>query len=409
MRRLFDRLQADLSDFIEQRNDLAMIVSATDEDAGLTLALLDEIEQANGTDIFFIFSDPFTEPGAFVSVMMERLREQHRMLCDGLAEKGREAARPLPSALFDPYRTPESRMGEAIVFTRSLLPRDGDHRLVWAVVPNSILDRSAYLRFVSVFVPSKGIKPWMSGVRLIFRDLPNTRVVSPGLSSTPRTRVVDIDFGPAAMSASLARQAEDPAVPQEEQRQSLLMTALLDYAHGRPAEAIGKYTQLLSHYQQSENHGMQAFLMNAMGDVFHRAGDLPGALHWYECAVLPASAAKDPNILASITKNLGDVAYKQERYSDAEQYFDGLDKLTSVTLDSGTKISALEWRGLAQEQQGKLQNALNSLQAATQLAETFAVSGVIDHLEGECARVRNKCGAYPGAASVFSKSAGVRG
>jgi tetratricopeptide (TPR) repeat protein len=211
------------------------------------------------------------------------------------------------------------------------------------------------------------------------------------------------------MSDSLAQNAQDPKTSPEEQRQSLLMTALLDYAHGRPGEAITKYTQLLGHYQQSEDNRMQAFLMNSLGDVFHRAGDLPGALHWYECAVVPASAAKDPNILASITKNLGEVAYQQGRYSEAEQYFDGLDKLTSVTLDPGTKIAALEWRGRSQEQQGKLQDALGSLQAATQLAGTLAVTGVIDHLEAQCARLRNKCGEFPRAAPVFRKSAGVQG
>lgn len=368
MRRLLEKVRKDVSRFIAQRDDLLMVASCFDSDAGIVLQILRDLEQASATDVFLLFGDNFVQTNPFVSVTVERLREQHRIACEGLAEKGREPLPPLPSSLSDESQPPHLRLQQAICFARSLLPREGGHRLVWAMFPQQIADRREYLRLVASYVPWEGVKPWMAGIRLVFRDEADTAEYAPGLPGAPRVRLMNVDLGPAAMEASTREDVEDDELPEEERMQALLSLALLDYAHNRPNEAIAKYNHLLGYYQRIENQAMQAFVINAFGDVFHRQGDLDKAQHWYECAVPPAAAAKDPLILATLTRNLGDVSYKLGQYASAEQYYDGVDKLSAVTLDPGSKIRALEWRGLSQEEQGKHNEAIESWEGAALLS-----------------------------------------
>jgi hypothetical protein len=126
---------------------------------------------------------------------------------------------------------------------------------------------------------------------------------------------------------------------------------------------------------------MQAFVMNGLGDVARRRGDRDKALECYECAVPPAAAAKDPIVLSSIVRNLGELAYEREQYADAEQYFDQLDKLTAVTLDADCKARALEWRGLSQEKQNALDRAAVSWETAAAFCRTTWLPKLRPNLE----------------------------
>jgi tetratricopeptide (TPR) repeat protein len=400
MRKLFEKLRKDLSEFVAQRDDFVAIASCSGNDTVFVLQTLRDLEQASSTDIFLLLSDDFKQSGAFVSVAAERLREEHRMVCEALAEKGKEPLPPIPADIFEASRPPHVRLRQAISFARSLLPPDGGHRLIWAMVPQKIADRREYLNLVESFAPSDGIQPWMAGVRLIFRDECDTAGYAPKLAGAARVRVLNIDLGPAAIEASTREDAEDPELTEEERMQALLSVALLDSAHGRNGEAIGKYNQLLAYYQRTENLLMQAFVMNAFGDVFHRGGDLEQAQHWYECAVTPAATVKNPLMLATISKNLGDVSYKTGEYKQAEEYYDGVDKLSAVTLDPGSKIRALEWRGLSQEQQGKHDCAVQSWEAAAVLSRKMEIPPLLKENLDLLVRGYNRLGFADKSSSV---------
>jgi hypothetical protein len=394
MRKLFEKLRKDIFGFIEERHDLLMIFSCTDNDAPLGLQVLRDTEQATATDVFLLFSDNFVRADPFVSVTAERLREQHQLACEALAEKGRAPLPPLPSTLFDESQPPQVRLWQTICFARSLVPREGGHRLVWAMFPQQISDRSEYLRLVASLVPWEGIKPWMAGVRLVFRDEAGAAEYAPGLAGAPRVRLMNVDLGPTAMEASTREDVEDEELPDEDRMQALLSVALLDSAHNRTEEALSRFNILLGYYQKNENQVMQALVMSAFGDISQRHGDLANALHWYECAATPAVAAKDPLLLAAVARNLGDVSYKLHKYSDAEQYYDGVDKLASHTADPGTKIRALEWRGLSQEKQGKSKNAIESWEAAAGLSRQFEMSPLLKENLGHLTRPYKQLGIF---------------
>src|SRR5687768_11119940 len=87
----------------------------------------------------------------------------------------------------------------------------------------------------------------------------------------------------------------------------------------------GRQTETLLGYDQAtDNVDMQALVITAVGDLCRVVGNLPKALHWYECAAVPAAQPNDALMLAAITKNLGELAYEGARYANADEYFDGL-------------------------------------------------------------------------------------
>jgi tetratricopeptide (TPR) repeat protein len=350
-------------------------------------------QKATATDVFLLFTDKFVAPSPFVSVAVERLKEEHRMACEGLAEAGRASFPPVPETLCNELQPPAERLRDAISFARSLVPREGGHRLVWAMFPEEIVDRRAYLHLVASCVPWEGVQPWMRGVRLIFRDGPDTAQYAPELVEAPRLRRAMIDLSTAAITASFEEDVEDEELSEAERMQALLSLACMDYAYNRTADAIAKYEVLLGYYQYTENHMMQAFVMNGLGDVYcQRLGDLEQAQYWYECAVPPAVTTQEPGTLAAIVKNLGDLAYKRKQYAAAEQYFDHLDKLRGHLLDPEGKVQALEWRGLSQEQQQAYGRAVESWDAAALLCRNIRLPGLLrmnlEHLQRVYRRLR---------------------
>jgi tetratricopeptide (TPR) repeat protein len=364
MRRLFEQTRQQLEAFIEQRDDLLLLVGCGPDDAGFVLQALRDAEQANLSDVFLLFSDSFVETKAFVSVAVERLKDEHRTACLALAEQGREPLPPPPARLSDPHRPPDTRLAEAIAYARSLLPAGGGHRLVWGMFPQEVADWPAYLRLVSTLVPWEGMAPWMRGTRLLFRSTPEAERHAPRLLKGPRARTMAVQLGPKEMEQGLHDDVQDANAPLEQRMQALVSLAVMDYGYNRLEDAEAKYHHLLGHYQATKDPLMQGFVLNGLGDVAKRRGDRDKAQEYYECAVVPTVEAKDAIVLSTVVRNLGDLAYERQRFAEAEAHYTQLDRLTSASLDAETKARALEWRGLSQEQQQALDRAEESWRLA---------------------------------------------
>jgi tetratricopeptide (TPR) repeat protein len=373
VRRLIESIRKTLSDFVEQRDDLVCLLACTDDDAPVLLKILADLEQAADTDIFLLFADDFIQGGPYVSVAVERLAEQHRLASEWAVEKQREPLAAMPPELFDDAQLPTRRLFDAITFAKSLVPQGGGNRLVWVMCPSAGADQPEYFDLLSSLLPRDGPQPWMRGLRLIFRVPPEVESMAPDLVEVPRVRVTPVDLGPEAMENAMQHAAVDEELPEDERMQSVLSLALLDAAHDRSDDAAKKFELLLGYYQRTGNLAMQAFVINAFGDVYYKAEDLDGALHWYECAAAPAAEAGDAVILATVVKNLGDVSYQRGDFQRAEAYYDGLDQLGAHMLQPETKITALEWRGLSQEQQRDYDGAVESWQAAATLSRNIGL------------------------------------
>ncbi|MEW5925885.1 MAG: hypothetical protein AB1941_00220 [Gemmatimonadota bacterium] len=371
MQRLVERLRRGLEEFVEQRDDLLLLLGCSDADAAITAKVVRDAEQANGTDLFLLFTDDFVLPDPYVSVLAERLREEHSLACRALEDEGKPPFPPIPPLLFDAREPPAARLYAGISWARSLLPAEGGHRLVWAMCPQRIADRRAWLELAAPFAPRGGVEPWMRGLRLLFRDAPGTAAFAPGLAAMPRVRVAEADFGPEALRQAMTEEVEDESLPDDARMQSLLMLASINAAHGRTDEAAGQYYTLLGHFQHTGNLSMQAFVLVGLGDMAAKAGDSGAAQHWYECAIVPASEAKDALMLATVSRHLGGLAHARGDLAAAEQYYAHLDTLAGHMLSPQLKVEALQQLGLVQEQAGALDRAVGSWEGAATLARAM--------------------------------------
>ena len=204
------------------------------------------------------------------------------------------------------------------------------------------------------------------------------------LAGTRRTRLTGIDFGSDALKESFSKSAGNEKLPMADRMEALLSLALLASAHGRLAEAESHFGTLLDYYRKTDHPLMQAIVMNGLGEMAHRQGDLNKAKAWFESAVPPAVEAKEAVVMANVVQNLAAVAYEQERYADAEEYYDGLATLKECLIDEDGKTMALEWCGLSQEKQGAFDKAILSWEEADLLCRVFELNHrhepIVEHL-----------------------------
>lgn len=373
MQTLLEQFKECIRAFVEQSEDFLLLVRCTDNEAAIALKLLRDFDQENGSDVTLPFADDFVALEPYVAVAVERLREQRRLACDWLAEQNREPLPSPPATLSDHQRPPLRRLAEAMRYARSLLPSEGGHRLVWAMIPPRIADRASYRELVSAFSPQQGLRPAMQGLRLIFRDPTADAAPDSELAALPRVRIIRLDLSPAVLEQALVDEVEDEDQPEPRRMQSLLSLALLDSAHNRRTDAFAKFRVLLGYYQHTGDRQMQGFVMNAVGNVYQREGRLDRAQEWYECALEPAIESQDVRTFHGAVRNLADIAYQQGDYALAEQHFASAEQLSTRLLDSEAKAHDLEWRGLSQERQGAYERATGSWEDAATLCRAIGL------------------------------------
>ena len=444
MRGLLQAAQTGLRRFIQQRDDLLCLVRCGDDDVAVALKLLRDLEAAGDADVFLLFADEYDDARTFVSRTMVRLRDEHAEASGAAVEQGGAPLPALPDALFDEAIAPAQRVQQAMIFARGLLPPGGDNHLIWAMIPQKVGDQEEYARCVAAMGPRHGSQPWMEGLRSGVRAPVDDSLPD----GAPRTRSVEVDFSPEAIAASMEQDAADQSLAVDERMQALLSLALLDFAHARYETAGERLDTLLSHYQQTDDPGMQATVLNCMGDIHHRQDQLNRAQHHYECAVpLAARAAAPPEqnhgtdgeatnnvarglvprdgaeapasdeeriptqeeaeaealaeaeaarqaasmdapvVFFTVVRNLGEVAFKRGRFAMAEECFENADKLAACLLDPDAKARALLWRGLSQERQGKQEPAIASWEDAATLCRSVELDYLLVEALGHLSRV----------------------
>lgn len=117
MRSLVEKARKDVTQFVEQRDDFILLAECSATDTASFLAILRNVEQSSGSDLFLLFADDFVQPGPFASVAVERLAEEVRIANEALLEEGESRFPSCPKRFVTrPGRRP------SVSVTPSLLP-----------------------------------------------------------------------------------------------------------------------------------------------------------------------------------------------------------------------------------------------------------------------------------------------
>ncbi len=190
------------------------------------------------------------------------------------------------------------------------------------------------------------------------------------------------------MDRAVAAQIEDESAPLAERMGALLMSAGNDLALHRPEAALQKYEMLLRYHAPTGNHAMAALSLNGMGEAYERLGQPEQAEAAYHAALVPASEGDPPAIpvLLNIVMNLANMRMSQERWEEAEGYWDSTQQLAATARNAPLRIEALDRRGICQEIQGKYDDAEESWNAAcimsAKIEDADLCETMLERLEG---------------------------
>jgi tetratricopeptide (TPR) repeat protein len=132
-----------------------------------------------------------------------------------------------------------------------------------------------------------------------------------------------------------------------------------------------------------------------MGQVYERMGQLDEAEQAYQAALVPASQGEYPplQVFLNVILSLAGMRMSQQRWEEAEGYWDSSQQLATVMRDAPLRVRSLERRGVCQQQRGLLQEAEASWKAgaviAAQLRDADLCGSVLERLHALYA-VQNK-------------------
>ncbi|WP_426745976.1 tetratricopeptide repeat protein [Myxococcus faecalis] len=349
MRRKLQELQDTLGGFVDQRDHLLLVIGCHEAEAAWVHKTLKGLDEETPSDLFLLFAHEARSATQYVTHVLANLEAQLEGANLTRKQNGEAPWPALPGRCQDPRESPGARLRSAIEHVRGLLPPDGDHRLVWALVPMKIEDRTGYSHLVGQLLPHDGFQPWMRSLRIIVRDEKEPPFLVPALRKlqVPGVLVYEPDLSTAALTDSLAQESVDPALPVPERMQALLQLAALDYAHKRYPAALEKYGLLHTYYAEQGLKELQALCLQGAGDVLRAVGKLALAKERYQQGLAVAVNTLALPILINLSMAAGDVSLELKQYTEAEGYFDITDRVAAKALNPYPKADALEKLGLA--------------------------------------------------------------
>lgn len=354
MQKKLAELNGTLAGFVDQADYLTMVVGADDGSAVMVLAALQGQDRQNGADVFVVIPDEAIAAPAYLTAMAARI-EGERMVINGLLEKQGKAPWPeLPIVCLDPRQPERDRLRALVGYVRDRLP-EGDHRLLWALMPTSFKDREGYARVVGQLVPRGEIEPWMRGMRFLVRDDREQPFIIPSLKQMKAQGVLTYspDFSPAGVEAGLNDEAADESLPTGQRMTSLLQLAALDYSHARFEPAIEKYKVLMAWFQQTGAPEMQALVLQGVGDILRRINQKAGAKEKYEQGLLLVSDTKAFIVTLNLAVSLGDLCLELNQLEESYGYFELADQIATKIVHPFVKADCLEKKGIVLDLMGQ--------------------------------------------------------
>jgi tetratricopeptide (TPR) repeat protein len=370
VRKLFDDVKSKLEEFLRQRDAAALAICASDDEAIPVLKILEGMDDTSASELFWICSDDFNDPVSYVSGLANAFALKHGAVTIKQKEQQQPTWPPLPDIVLDQRAAPVARLRAMMSFSRSLLPSPDGFLSVWCLFPLQVADWRAYTALLWDLLQHEFPRPWFHHLRIYVRAEPQDGWVPAAVQRMAHFEWYDPDLSQGAMQRALDDEAMDRTLPMARRMQNVFLSANVDYAHGRLGDAMHKYATLLKFSAGTRDATMAAMVLNGMGEVHQRAGNLDQAANCFEKAVLPASQATVPPIpvLLNISLNLANLKLARGQYAEAESYYDAAQGFATLQRSPDTRLRAIQNLGACQYAQGKLREAATSWQAGAAVA-----------------------------------------
>ncbi|MFO0692547.1 MAG: tetratricopeptide repeat protein [Polyangiales bacterium] len=352
MERLIAETLENVRKFVAQRDKFLLVVGADDGDMSALLAILRSLDEYDATDVHLLFPDIPENEAQYVAALMTRVVGQITLVNQVIDLESLPEPRwpELPHACLDPRIPPRDRFVLLFDYLRERLP-EGDHRILFALVPMEIRNPQAYASVVGSLWPSDQALPSMRKVRVLAREPRSDPYLSRSARTLPTNRVASMiaALDTAALTNALVAETANPEAPVEERMKGLLQLAMIDFAHRRYPAAMEKYRILYSHYYRGGNKLFAAQCLQGIGDVFRYSGDLPRALTQYRRTLALTLEVEPPVFpaLYNVLRSLGDVHLELRQPKDALDHYEYAQNMAYQMMSHFARADALELVGVA--------------------------------------------------------------
>lgn len=363
MRQLIERVRMRLGQFVAQRDHLALVVSCSDSDAAVVHKMLEGLDEASNSEVFWLVVDEFSDAASFVEACVQSFSTKHTAVRLAMKKKGLPVWPPLPSEISQAgVLPPLERLKQLVIFSRSLLPvRDGVV-VVWGLLPFAIQQLPAYADFMASLWQHEYPFPWCHHVRFILRDqFPNGSLLLRAREAVA-VDALEVDLSAKAIREAMEAEAGDDAAPLADRINNVLMLAGMDYAHCHYDRALRQYDLVHRYALGAKNPTLAAVALNGMGEVHRAQGQREWAGDFFQAAVAPAVQAPGPPvpILFNVYSNLGQLRLEQERWEEAEVYLQGAADFALLLRDPPQRLHFWNLLGQVQYRQSKTGPALET-------------------------------------------------
>ena len=359
MRTLALRLQKTITDFMDRRDALWLRVACSEPDAPIVFKLLLELERKNRGDIFLLFSAPFINPEQYAQEVGRLFLAECRALDSALAAHHGPPIERLPERFTG---SPGQQLAVLLRAARELLPEDGDQRLIVAFWPLELAAPQAYEQLLDSLLPLPGdaaadcgagaLPLWLRRVRLIGRAAQAPSALRLPSAINPYLLRTESDFSPQALRRCMQEIVDDPRSPEAIRMHTLVMLAALHEAHGDCEAARAKYEQAIAYCQTQPSPMMQMVALIQLGALYQRRQQLSAARDCYEQALAAAPTGTSPICVAILAKNLGEIAFSEQRYDDAAAAYGAWYRLANRLDDRAGAAAAQAQLALLRQYQG---------------------------------------------------------
>jgi tetratricopeptide (TPR) repeat protein len=370
MRKILEAIVKRLSAFIAQRDHAALVVPCGDAECITLLTLLEELDDQSSSELFWVFPTDFQDPTSYANAIVKDFLTKHNAMRLVMEHKKMKVWPPAPASVSDVAIAPAERLRQLMTFSRSLLPEPEGCSAVWVLFPLKIGDADSYARFVSELLRHRYPFPWFHHIRLLLRDDPARPALSQALAKAPSVDQYTPELGDQAMDKALEEEAADETLPLAERIQTMFLSGQRDFSFGRFEEAMKKNEIFIRFHAAMGNAPMVALGLNSVGEIHQRLGRLEQSGRCFEAALQPACAGENPPlpILFNTLLNLANLRMGQQRFAEAEAYYDSGEKLATVLRNPATKLQAIENLGYCQFMQGKADDAAKTWEHGAMIA-----------------------------------------
>jgi hypothetical protein len=404
MQAKFKELHDALAGFLEQSRRSLLVVSLEESELPYVLKMIQTMDQQDNANVYGLFPQSLAKSsGAYVDEVIASLAAQLDGANTARTGEGQPAWPPLPPACTDPRQPPTQRLRAAILHARGLVPGNPDNRLVFCLVPQQIDVPPAYADALSSLFPPPNAEPdpAFTGVRLIVRDDKKRPVLVPELrrQKNPHVLIYEPDLTPPALMDAMAGEALDPTLPEAERMQVIGQLAALDFSYGRLEEAGAKYAVLYDYYQRHEAPGMQALVLQGVGDIYRKTGNLPLARDRYAQGLTHALETQSLPLMLTLAYNVGDTNLLLRNWADADGHLDVARTIAGKLLNPQLQADAMEKMGIARLEQQRYADAVAIWEEA---AEVCRGAGYRERL---CTILERLVNVYAGGRKVTEQRA----